>query len=236
MVHADWDAGFVWVPKAINHNPPASANVITSWREAWDELPECDLKLSAYQALRAFVEAMPKAKTNGFPEAFYKALPKPSWKPSAIQDQDQDQDQDQEQEQDPERARAKAKFVAEPLPDDEIPESARPLVGEPARLAQLFDLRFSVALSRATSLSPAKGRPYHAALRTLGQWLADNVANGADAEDLIARLLKGFFANDKARANKFPIAYLAANPIEYLQQPSAQVQAGEAYQLAKPIL
>ncbi len=104
LAKADWDAGMVWVPNGIKHNPPQSIHVITSWSETWDELPECDLKLEAYHGLRAFVEGMSK----GFLKAFDEAIPRPSWKASqkasAIQDQDQDQDQDQEGE--PARAHA----------------------------------------------------------------------------------------------------------------------------------
>jgi hypothetical protein len=96
LAKADWAAGMVWVPKAIKHNPPQSIHVVSSWKVAWDELPECDLKLEAYQGLRAYLEGMSK----GFVKAFDEAIPKPSWKPSrkalAIQEQEQDQEQDQE--------------------------------------------------------------------------------------------------------------------------------------------
>lgn len=92
MVRADWAARVVWVPKAIQHNAPVSPNVVKSWADAWDRIPECALKLEAWQTLKAFTEGM----AEGFREAFAKACPKPSLKPSGIQDQDQDQDQEEE--------------------------------------------------------------------------------------------------------------------------------------------
>lgn len=101
LAKADWEAGMVWVPNGIKHNPPTAPNTIRSWREAWDELPECDLKLEAYRGLKAFVDGM----GEGFRHAFAKVIPAPSWMPSrmacAIQDQDQDQDQERQR-----RARA----------------------------------------------------------------------------------------------------------------------------------
>lgn len=102
LAKADWEAGMVWVPKGIKHNPPQSMNVVSSWREAWDELPECELKREAYQGLRAFVEGMSK----GFLKAFDEAIPKPSWKPSPKACRIQEQDQEQDQEGEAARARA----------------------------------------------------------------------------------------------------------------------------------
>jgi len=94
LAKADWEAGMVWVPNGIKHNAPTAPNVIRSWRDAWDELPECELKREAYRGLRAFVNGMAK----GFANAFAEAIPEPSWKPcrKALANQDQDQEQDQE--------------------------------------------------------------------------------------------------------------------------------------------
>jgi hypothetical protein len=87
MAKADWKARVVWVPKAIEHNAPASPNVVRSWADAWDRIPECSLKVEAWQTLKAFLEGMAK----GFQEAFAQACPKPSL------NQEQDQEQDQEE-------------------------------------------------------------------------------------------------------------------------------------------
>jgi hypothetical protein len=94
---ADWKARVVWVRNAIRYNAPASPNVVRSWRDAWDETPECHLKREAWQCLKAFLEGMGEA----FAKAFLEACPKPSPKPLANQEQDQEQDQEQEQEKKP---------------------------------------------------------------------------------------------------------------------------------------
>lgn len=93
MAKADWRARVVWVPKAIEHNAPASPNVVVSWSDAWDRIPECALKLEAWSVVRAFLEGMSKA----FVEAFDQACPKPSLMPFGNQEQDQEQDQEQEE-------------------------------------------------------------------------------------------------------------------------------------------
>src|SRR5579859_4660658 len=43
MVKADWRAGLVFVPNAIKYDPPQSINVVKSWKDVWNELPECHL-------------------------------------------------------------------------------------------------------------------------------------------------------------------------------------------------
>jgi hypothetical protein len=124
MAKADWNARVVWVPKAIDHNAPASPNVVLSWADAWDRIPECQLKLEAWQTLGAFLQGM----SEGFREAFAKACPKPSVMPSRIQDQEQEQDLSLP----PARAR-------EPDPNgNQPPEPPTPRqMGEAARLAIL---------------------------------------------------------------------------------------------------
>lgn len=70
MVKADWEAQLIYIPNSIQYNAPASPNVVKSWREAWEELPECTLKHQAYKELKAFVEDM----GEGFREAFREAI------------------------------------------------------------------------------------------------------------------------------------------------------------------
>lgn len=83
LAEADWEAGLVFVPKALKHNPPASPNVVISWGTHWDLLPECNLKVKAYWTLKAFAEGLGKA----FGEAFAKGIANPS--PNQEQEQDQ---------------------------------------------------------------------------------------------------------------------------------------------------
>ena len=95
LAKADWRARMVWLPNAKKYNVPESPNVVRSWRTAWDEVPECDLKLEAYHALRAFTEGL----GEGFAKAFTEACAKPS--PKALANQEQEQEQEQEQDPNP---------------------------------------------------------------------------------------------------------------------------------------
>lgn len=97
MAKACWKAGLVWLPNATrpgeSRNKPESPNVIRSWRDTWDEIPECELKLEVWQQLKAFAESFGKS----FPQAFREACRKPRLKASPIQEQEQEQKQEQEQ-------------------------------------------------------------------------------------------------------------------------------------------
>jgi hypothetical protein len=88
MARADWAARVIWVPKAIEHNVPASPNAVRAWADAWDLMPECSLKIEAWRVLRAFLEAFSEA----FVEAFDEACLEPSVKTSGNQDQEQEQE------------------------------------------------------------------------------------------------------------------------------------------------
>jgi hypothetical protein len=90
LAMADWEAGLVWVPNAIFHNPPASPNVVKGWRTAILELPECRLKREGLEKLEAHLEAQGKA----WGDACRQALDKPSRKAFATPSPNQDQDQD----------------------------------------------------------------------------------------------------------------------------------------------
>ncbi len=70
MARADWEAQLLWLPNAIKHNPPRSANVIRNWRDAWEELPECSLKGEAHVVLKAFLVGMGPSFAEAFREVF----------------------------------------------------------------------------------------------------------------------------------------------------------------------
>lgn len=89
MAKADWQAGLVWLPNSLRFNPPASPNVVRSWSDAWDELPECDLKNEAHSRLW---EAFQDAFSKGFREALGEALGMPSGKALPNQEQEQEQE------------------------------------------------------------------------------------------------------------------------------------------------
>jgi hypothetical protein len=90
LARADWTNRVVWIPNAIQHNPPESPNVVRSWRTTLADIPECALKVEAVQALRAFCGGL----GEGFGKAFAEAYPEPCGKASPNQDQDQEQEQD----------------------------------------------------------------------------------------------------------------------------------------------
>lgn len=128
MVEADWDAGLVWVPNAVLHNKPSNPNIVLSWRRAWRELPECELKWRAHRELRARMKEL----GDQWLEAFDKACAEPSqeWlrKPALLgsgdrcPNQEQEQEQDQEQE-DPRHVEFEPSAETEDIPDCEHPES-----------------------------------------------------------------------------------------------------------------
>ena len=55
MARADWTEQLVWVPKAIQYNPPANPNVILGWANDWDELPECALASDIREAFALYL-------------------------------------------------------------------------------------------------------------------------------------------------------------------------------------
>jgi hypothetical protein len=76
MVEADWRSLVVWVPNAIRYNRPESPNVVRSWRDAWDEIPECQLKNRCFFRLKKEMEGLGEGFAKAFREAFGEALPK----------------------------------------------------------------------------------------------------------------------------------------------------------------
>lgn len=92
----DEDACFVWLPNFLRYNRPESPNVVKSWSDSFELLPECPLKDQLSLHVKAFAEGFGKAFTEALPEAFRKALP------------NQEQEQEQEQEQDKREKQASA--------------------------------------------------------------------------------------------------------------------------------
>ncbi|WP_423396059.1 hypothetical protein [Burkholderia sp. LMG 21824] len=77
MAQFDPDTGFLYLPHAIEYDPPSNPNVVRGWANAWAELPECDLKRAAYDALRAAVVE----RGESFEAAFDRAISKPGERP-----------------------------------------------------------------------------------------------------------------------------------------------------------
>jgi hypothetical protein len=97
MVLVDRRAPLIWIPKAIQHNPPANPNVVLSWVDGWRELPECELRRQAEESTKDFLKGFGK----GFAVAFEKVLRKPS--ATSFDKQEQEQEQEQEGERAPAR-------------------------------------------------------------------------------------------------------------------------------------
>jgi hypothetical protein len=65
-VRADWSARLVWVQNAIHHNGPKNQNQVLHWRDAWELLPECDLKRDAEQFIELYLEQLGEQFTEAF--------------------------------------------------------------------------------------------------------------------------------------------------------------------------
>lgn len=74
LVKADLKARVFWLPNAVKHNPPASVNVIKSWARSYELLPDCELKLEAFESLKAACYGVSEAMGLAFDKAF--SLPK----------------------------------------------------------------------------------------------------------------------------------------------------------------
>lgn len=70
LLAADEKACFVGLPNYAKYNRPESPNVVRHWRDASDQVPECEEKRLQLQRLKAFTEALGKAFGEAFAEAF----------------------------------------------------------------------------------------------------------------------------------------------------------------------
>lgn len=109
MARQDADAQLIWFPKFLKHNAPESPNVVRGWAAAFEELPECPLKLDVLAGAWATLAAFGEGFRDAFREVFGNVLPKPSANPSASLSEslseafrqpwpNQEQEQEQEQE------------------------------------------------------------------------------------------------------------------------------------------
>ena len=108
MARQDTDAQLIWFPKFLKHNAPESPNVVRGWAAAFEELPECPLKLDVLAGAWATLAAFGEGFRDAFREVFGEVLPKPCEKPSAslpeslsegFRQSCPNQEQEQEQEQ-----------------------------------------------------------------------------------------------------------------------------------------
>lgn len=88
LARASWKDHVLWVPNAIFYQFPANPNVVKSWKNHLDLIPECELRDDAIRCYeRVFINK------KGFLEAFRQALREGSRKGMANQEQEQEQEQ-----------------------------------------------------------------------------------------------------------------------------------------------
>jgi uncharacterized phage protein (TIGR02220 family) len=85
IVRYDESSSFIWLPNFLKYNQPESPNVIRSWDNSLDYLPECQLKELLIIHLQSFVLTL----SPTFQEALSQVLRK------SIPNQEQEQEQEQ---------------------------------------------------------------------------------------------------------------------------------------------
>lgn len=97
MVKVDEKAHMIALPNFIKYNPPASPNVVKAWEACLDLLPECGLKDEVIQNAIAI--------TEGYSEAYGKALPEVFRKVCRNKEKEKEKEQEIEKEQDEQKYR-----------------------------------------------------------------------------------------------------------------------------------
>lgn len=73
IVRVDEDAGLIFLPNFLHDNPPQSPNVVISWGDIPDSLPECPLKVEilafVVNFLGGYSDSFRKALSESFPAA-----------------------------------------------------------------------------------------------------------------------------------------------------------------------
>lgn len=85
MIQYDESASFIWIPNFLKYNQPESPNVIRSWENLLDYLPECTLKNHLIKHIKSHVLKMTLPFREALSITFDKNIP--------------NQEQEQEQEQ-----------------------------------------------------------------------------------------------------------------------------------------
>jgi hypothetical protein len=76
LIKHDPRASFLWLPNFSKYNKPESPNVVKSWPDAFDLIPECSLKYELFEQLKVFVKGLSEAFGQAFIEAFPKGYAK----------------------------------------------------------------------------------------------------------------------------------------------------------------
>jgi len=185
LLLADFDARVIWIPNTIKINPPENPNVVKSWGAYWDEIPECELKVVAWERLKGFLEGFGK----GFHDSFIKACRKPLAKGLAKGLANQEQEQEQEQEQKEDSSEPASTRQSEPVTSWVFPVNGNPVVPEWALPAKLYhvlkesypgvNLDEELRKARAWCEANPKSRKTAGGMsRFLNSWMSRNQNNG----------------------------------------------------------
>lgn len=74
MVLFDETASLIWLPNFLRYNQPESPNVVKSWVNSLDYLPECSLKNSIMEHLKSFVSTLSLPFQEALSKVFDKAM------------------------------------------------------------------------------------------------------------------------------------------------------------------
>lgn len=206
LAKADWEAGVVWIPNAINYNAPQNPNVVKHWADALDEIPECGLKAEAFLAFGAHCDARGK----GFRDAFER-LPKPSSNSFLNGSLNRMPNQDQDQEQ--ELRECVAPDGALELALEQHSESLKPKAPrkpDEAKLALKSALAANIPVPPAISGGPMT----KAAERLRGMLKAGKASSLGEAADMLVRAAL-------ASGKPFPWCLLDADPLRAPNRPTS---------------
>lgn len=92
LVKYDRKAFLIWAPNFLKYNEPESPNVVRSWGNVVDLLPECELKSEVLLGAKALISRRSEAFTKALPKAFLEALPEALSKGMPNQEQEQEQE------------------------------------------------------------------------------------------------------------------------------------------------
>lgn len=93
MAEHDETTCFVGLPNFIKYNPPESPNVVKSWLQQLDLIPECDSKTLIIKRVKAFAEGFGEGFRKAFAEiekALAKGMPNPEQEHEHEQEPEQD--------------------------------------------------------------------------------------------------------------------------------------------------
>lgn len=218
MVRYDGEAGLMWLPNTIKHNPPESPNVVKSWLGGFNDLPECPLKTDILAHTAKMVRGFSDGFIAAFCEAFSDVLPEAIAKDFAggcgktTANQEQEQEQEQEQKEAEEHAPAGASSPAgdcappEPDPEDESPaqkQAAGPEIPGKATERPADEQQEGAEEDQEKALEGAKTAPcqYNAIARAFNELLSPPLPAVQEMTERRKRTLRARWVASSERQN-----------------------------------